>query len=124
MHVIVALGAPTQPLPDLEPPMSKCAYYEWIFDLLEKLDVDDDHEHDSDYSSNSSGESPNPTLESHDLQPILVCILNSTGSSHIYPTMCLVSFEIASHSNRWGTFTCMPWRPAQNLQHAGVWPLQ
>lgn len=61
--VNVAMQAPTQALPDPQPPMSNRAHRKWILDLMEELDVDDDHEHDLDYASDSSGDSPDPTSE-------------------------------------------------------------
>lgn len=55
---------------------------------------------------------------------ILVCILNFAGSLHTQPKMCLVSFVIASHSNRWPMSTYTPQRPAQNPHHTVDSPLQ
>lgn len=63
LTVTVALEAPTRTLPDPKPSMSNHAHRKWILDLMEEMDVDDDHEHDSNYASDSSGESPDPVLE-------------------------------------------------------------
>ena len=63
LTVTVALQAPTPPLPDPQPHMSNRAHRKWIMDLMEEMDVDDDHEEDSDYASDSSGESLDQTSE-------------------------------------------------------------
>ena len=52
LTMIVAMQAPPQPLPEPQPHMSN---RNWILDLMEVMDVNDDHEHNSDYASISTG---------------------------------------------------------------------
>ena len=63
MTVTVAVQAPAQALPPPQPYMSNRAHRKWILDLLEEMDVDDEHNNDSDYGSDSDDESPDPTVE-------------------------------------------------------------
>ena len=63
LTVTIAMQPPTKSLPNPQPHMPNRAHREWILDLPEELDVDDGHEHDSDYEYDSSGDSPDPTIE-------------------------------------------------------------
>ena len=81
--------------------MSNRAHRKWILDLMEEMDVGDDRDHDSDYAYDSSGKSLDPTFAAERrITYYFVSISNFAGNLNTHPKMCLVSFVIASHSNR------------------------
>lgn len=63
MTVTIAVQPSAQSLPAPQPHMSNRAHRKWILDLLEELDVDDNHEDDSDYGSESDDDPDDPTAE-------------------------------------------------------------
>ncbi len=48
LTIIIAMQAPPQPLPEPQPHMSN---RNWILDLMEEMNFDDDHEHNLGYES-------------------------------------------------------------------------